>query len=155
MGDRLARAVAGIGPETDLSPYYAPQLADAKRRMFLSPQEANLYEHHLKNLWGPTGVDNADGSRSTLYQMSSTGPDGQTYNVPTVWNGQILQPDAAWNQAQSVGLSQFPSYSTPDAAEQRYQTMHDFMENDRGADTDIRRTSLVPNPLAWLWQGNK
>jgi hypothetical protein len=153
MGDRLLRAMAGMSP--DMSPYYGGQLTDAARRLFLSPQEKNLYEHHLQNLWGPTGVDNANGSRSTLYQMSYEGPDGRTYNVPTVWNGQILQPDAAWAQAQSAGLQNFPSYNNADAAEQRYQQIHNHMEWDQGADTDIRRANMIPNPLAWLWQGQK
>lgn len=136
---------------TDLADFYAPQLSDAKRRLFLSPQEAALYEHHLKNLWGPTGVDNPDGSRSTLFQMS-TDTGGQTYNMPTVYDGKILSPDAAFQRAQAIGLDRFPAYANTDAAERRYGQMHDQMENDRGADTDIRRASLLPTTLADLFK---
>lgn len=127
----------------DLADFYRPQLQDATRRLFLSPEERNLYEHHLKNLWGPTGVDNPNGSRSTLYQMS-TDVGGRTFNMPTVYDGQILHPDAAFERGAAGGLERWPSYPTQGAAEARYGQMHDQMENDRGADSDIRRLSFLP-----------
>ena len=136
---------------SDLANFYRPQLADAKRRLFLSPEEAALYERHLQNLWGPGGVDNPDGSRSTLFQMSQD-VGGRTYNMPTVYDGKILPPDAAFARAQAEGLSRFPSYASPAQAEQRYQQMHGQMEGDRGADTDIRRVSLLPSTLADMFR---
>jgi hypothetical protein len=134
----------------DLADFFAPQLQDAKRRLFLSPEEQNLYRHHLQNLWGPGGVDNPDGSRSTVYTMGTEGPDGRQYNVPTVYDGQILPPDAA--AARGVGGPvAFPSYPTPEAADARYMQMHDQMEKDAGADTDIRRMSFLPT-FGSLWR---
>lgn len=117
---------------------------DANAALQMTPQEQALYQRHLKNLWGNGGVDNPDGSRSTLFQMSTTGPDGQTYNMPTVYNGQILPPGAAYQQAQQQGLQTFPSYETPDQAESRYQQMHGFMDKDTSAYMDVRHGSLVP-----------
>jgi len=41
-------------------------LTAADAELKLSPQERSLYERHLTNLIGSGGVDNADGSRSTI-----------------------------------------------------------------------------------------
>jgi len=135
---------------SDLAEFFAPQLKDAQRRLFLSPEETNLYRHHLQNLWGPSGVDNADGSRSTVYSVSGEGPDGRTYNAPTVYDGKILPPDEALRRAFG-GPVQFPAYPTPEAADARYGQMHDQMERDRGADTDIRRMPFLPT-LSGFWK---
>ncbi len=102
----------------------------ANSALSLSPQEQELYQRHLSNLYGSGGVDNPhDGSRSTLYQMSF-GSNGKYYNVPTVYNGGILSPDDAIAAARSQGLANFPSYSSEEEAEARYQAMHDYMERD-------------------------
>jgi hypothetical protein len=102
---------------------------------------------HLANLWGPGGVDNPDGSRSSLYQVGFIGPDGRQYNVPSVYNGQILPPDDAIARAKQSGLSQFPSYATPQQAEARYQAMHDYMDRDTGDYFAIRRPDPTQNPI--------
>lgn len=101
--------------------------ADAEMR--LSPEERALYQRHLTNLWTDQGVDNPDGSRSTLYAMSAdTG--GRTYMLPTVYDGQILTPRQAFERAMASGISEFPSYPDHVAADARYRRMHDFMERD-------------------------
>ena len=84
---------------------------------------------HLTNLYGKGGVNNPDGSRSTLYQMTAE-INGKTYVLPTVWNGQILSPQQALQQAQQYGLDKFPSYGSEQEAEARYQQMHNYMERD-------------------------
>ncbi len=118
---------------------------DANKSLQMTPQEQAMYQRHLTNLWGEGGVNNPDGSRSTLYQMSTTGPNGQTYNMPTVYNGQILSPDAAYQQAQQQGLSNFPAYATPQQAEDRYGAMHNFMDKDTGDYFAVRGPgALVP-----------
>ena len=38
----------------------------AVKEMNLTPQEQNLYQHHLSNLLGPGKVNNPDGSTSTF-----------------------------------------------------------------------------------------
>ncbi len=114
----------------------------ANKSLGMNPQEQALYQRHLTNLWGSGGVDNPNGSRSSLFQMSTQGPDGRTYNLPTVYNGQILPPDAAYQQAQQQGLQNFPSYGSGDEAEARYQQMHGFMDKDTGAFFDVRRNPL-------------
>lgn len=114
----------------------------ANSALTMSPQEQAMYRRHLSNLWGNGGVDNPDGSRSTLYQMSTSGPDGRTYNLPTVYDGSLLQPDAAMGRAQQQGLGSFPSYPTPDAAEARYGQMHGYMDKDTAAYMDVRRNPL-------------
>lgn len=123
---------------------------EAASALDMTPQEKRLYERHLANLSGPGGVDNADGSRSTLFQMSIEHA-GKVYNVPTVWDGKILQPDDAIKQVEKEGWDAFPSYQTEQEAESRYQQMHDFMERDtqdyleekKRKDFDAR--SMFPN----------
>lgn len=116
----------------------------ATRQMFLSPQEQSLYARHLTNLWGNGGVNNPDGSRSSLYDVDFTGPDNRQYNVPSVYNGQILSPDAAIQRAFQSGLSQFPSYPSVDAAEGRYQAMHNYMDQDTGNYMGVARVNGYP-----------
>lgn len=102
----------------------------AMRDLSLTDQEANLYQHHLRNLYGPGKVFNENGSISTVYQMSVE-IGGKTYNIPTVWNGRILPADEALKQAKQVGLDVWPSYPSTAAAESRYQDMHKFMDLDQ------------------------
>lgn len=118
-------------------------LPQAQAAMDLSPQEQALYMRHITNLYGPGGVDNADGSRSTLYQGVEP-HDGKFYNVPTVWDGKIeTQPftrsdgstmdvanGTALNNVAKAGWGSFPSYPSPDQADARYDQMHGFMEKD-------------------------
>jgi hypothetical protein len=59
----------------------ASNLEAADKTLNLTPQERALYQRHLTNLNGPGGVDNPNGSRSTLFQMSFE-QDGKTYNIP-------------------------------------------------------------------------
>lgn len=98
----------------------------------LTPEEKYLYEYHLHNLQniGKGGVKNPDGTISTLRQMSIMGPDGKTYNIPTVWGGKILNSKDAAAKADEVGWSNFPSYPDWQTAEQRYSKMHPFLEQD-------------------------
>ena len=118
---RLLRGLAGAG-------FYGNRDA-AHAELKLSPQEMALYNRHLDNLYGSGGVTNADGSRSSLYQIT-TEIEGKNYVLPTVWDGKILSPEEAIDRAKQEGLETFPSYETEDEAEARYQKMHDFMEKD-------------------------
>jgi hypothetical protein len=113
----------------------------AMASMNLTPQEQNLYQRHLDVLNAGQGVQNPDGSTSTLYQTSAD-IDGKTYNFPTVWDGKILPPDQAIKRAiDEKGLNYWPSYSSPDAAEQRYNQMH------QGLALDITpSTAPIPSP---------
>jgi hypothetical protein len=101
----------------------------AVNEMNLRTQEQDLYKRHLKNLYGPGGVNNPDGSRSTLFQ-ASVEVGGKTYNIPTVWDGKILKADDALERAKKEGLDKFPSYSSQEEAEARYSQMHEYMEKD-------------------------
>lgn len=129
-------------------------LEAADKELHFTPQERALYERHLTNLVGKGGVNNPDGSRSTLFQTSFE-TDGKTYNVPTVWDGKILKPDEAIARARKEGLDKFPSYGTDEEAEARYEKMHTFMERDtgsylRGAEPNSKLTRdkivLAPTP---------
>jgi hypothetical protein len=119
----------------------------AMRAMNLTPQEQALYLRHLQNLYGAGGVDNPDGSRSSLYTMNVQMDDGRSYNIPSVYNGQILPPDrsvvdtrpSAIGNALALGLNNFPSYPSGFAAENRYQQMHNYMDRDTGAYFRSRR----------------
>lgn len=109
----------------------------------LSPQEQALYSRHLTNLNGPGGVDNSDGSRSTLYQAVQE-HGGKFYSVPTVWDGRReVEPytrqdgttmdvpnSTALGNVAKLGWDAFPSYTTPEEADSRYDQMHGYMERD-------------------------
>jgi hypothetical protein len=124
--------------ETQLKHYQA-----ADKALKLTPEEKALYYRHLENLWGNGGVDNPDGSRSSLYQAVEQGPGGQYHNIPTVWDGAILQPDQARKKVDAVGWDKFPAYETPEQADDRYMQMHDYMNRDTGDYFAVRG----PQPL--------
>lgn len=118
-------------------------LAAAHAALNLSPQEQALYQQHLTNLYGQGGVDNKDGSRSTLYQAVQE-HNGKFYNIPTVWNGKReVEPyttsdgtkmdvpnQTSLANVAKAGWNNFPSYNTPDEADARYDAMHKYMEQD-------------------------
>lgn len=116
----------------------------ANEALGFTRQEGDLYKRHLFNLYGSGGVDNPNGSRSSLYQ-SVQEHEGQYYNIPTVWNGKIETekwerptdkkvfdvPNAtALENVEKEGWNTFPSYATPTEADERYDQMHQFMELD-------------------------
>lgn len=101
--------------------------------MGLTPQESYLYQHHLDNLIGEGKVIQPNGDISTMLQVVVTGPDGKFYNIPTVWDGKILEPDAAQKQAAKIGWDKWPAYPTPEAADARYENMHRYLERDTAA----------------------
>jgi hypothetical protein len=134
-------ATTGPGVVTD------ENLNAADAAMQLTPQEKFLYQMHLKKMTGPGGVDNSDGSRSTLLQAVEE-HNGRYYNVPTVWNGKIetqkfTQPGTgkifdipnrtAMENIERTGWDKFPSYATPEEADARYEKMHAYLEKDTGA----------------------
>lgn len=119
------QAEVGLGGRAESSPY----LQKAESEMHLTPKEKDLYQLHLKNLRGPGGIDNPGGSRSTLSQTTIEA-DGRSFNVPTVWGGKRLKGDDLRKKIREVGLNSFPSYATEKEAEERYQEMHRFMEQD-------------------------
>ncbi len=96
----------------------------------LTPQERHLYKHHLDNIRNGKFVRNPDGSISTIYQ-TTVEIDGRTYNVPTVWDGQILdERDAIRRAFTEKGKDYWPSYPSENAAGARYNQMHDYMALD-------------------------
>jgi len=97
----------------------------------MTPEERDLYDRHLSNLWGTGGVDNPDGSRSTLFQ-AGTNVGGREYNIPTVYDGRKLPFDEALARAKQQGIDKFPSYPTVEASEARYDQMHGYMDRDTG-----------------------
>jgi hypothetical protein len=124
--DRPAlNALAGQDPNIlDTVPNYKSALEKLK----LNEQEQFLYQLHAQNL-AAGGVANPKGGTSTLFAATFE-IGGKTYVIPTVWNGQILQPDQALAQAKAIGLDKFPSYGSEDEAEARYDAMHGYMEKD-------------------------
>lgn len=121
-------------------------MRQATKELGLTEQEQNLYSMHLNNLYGDGGVNNPDGSRSTLYQ-SVQEHNGSYYSIPTVWDGKretepytredgktFDVPNAtSLANVDKVGWDKFPSDSDPQALDDRYQQMHDYMEQDMPA----------------------
>ena len=56
---------------------------------------------------------------------------GRHYNLPTVWDNKIVDPDEAMARSEATGLDKFPSYGSPEEAERRYDDMHQYMEQDQ------------------------
>lgn len=123
-------------------------LPQATAQLGLTPQEQSLYQHHLDNLWGGGRVLQPGGAVSTMLQAVVTGPDGNYYNIPTVWDGKALSVGQARQRAAEAGWSRWPSYSTPEEADNRYERMHSYMEQDTAA-------WLQQNPDASVTQSKK
>jgi hypothetical protein len=102
----------------------------ATQAMTLTPQEQYLYQHHLRNLWGNGRVDQPNGDISTMLQAVVTGPDGRFYNIPTVWSGQVVPVPIARQMAEAAGWENWPAYPTPEAADARYEGMHQYIDQD-------------------------
>lgn len=110
-----------------------PKSMTAMRGLDLTPQEMNLYRHHLEHLapgerfQSRNELGQPEGTTSTVYQMT-TEQDGKVYNVPTIWHGKRLSPRDA---RKYIGkLSNWPSYSSEEEAQRRYDEMHGAMELD-------------------------
>ena len=122
----------------------------ARRDLNLSPQEQNLYQHHLANLAGNGKVVQPNGDISTILQQSVE-RDGRTYNVPTVWDGKQLPPSDATARAAAAGWDKWPSYGTREEAEIRYGFMHDYMNQDvegyLAANAPPQKPTAPPSPI--------
>ena len=111
---------------------------EANDKLKMNAQEQFLYGLHRRNAVGSGGVDNPDGSRSSLKQMS-VNIGGKVYNLPTVWNGKALDPKKPAEMAEikknveALGLDNFPSYKTEAEAEKRYNDMHKYIDKDMQA----------------------
>lgn len=108
-------------------------LPQATRDFGLTPEEQHLYQHHVYNMNNGMEVRQPDGSVSTILQAVVDGPNGKFYNIPTVWGGEVLPiPEALQAVQQTGGLEKWPSYATPEEADQRYMAMHGYMDRDIG-----------------------
>ena len=104
-------------------------LADAKRDLGLNAQEQNLYRFHLSNLSGFGKVQNADGTISTIRDVTVE-RDGRTYVIPSIWEGRQLPADQAIARAGAQGWDKWPSYDSQQAADARYESIHRYMDRD-------------------------
>lgn len=111
-----------------------PRSLAAINKLKLTPEEMNLYRHHLMNMKPGRWIKQPDGSTSTVIQRSEDGQDfgglaGQAYNFPSVWHGKELRGDPLWDAVQP--MNQWPHYDTYEEADQRYMgQMHPAMELD-------------------------
>jgi hypothetical protein len=84
---------------------------NSRRNHLAEPQQAPMdpiLRHHYSNLANNTAVENDDGSWSTVYttQVDLPNAEGQRIPtlIPTVWDGSILEPDAAVKRALESGI---------------------------------------------------
>ena len=101
----------------------------------MTPQERNLYQHHARNLVKLDqggGFTQPSGDVSTVLQRVVGPIKRKYYSIPSVWGGKQLDQDASMRQAfDSRGPDYWPSYPTPEAADERYlKYMHPIMERD-------------------------
>lgn len=62
-----------------------------------------IWLHHQKNVDEGTYVKNDDGSISTVY-TTIMGDGEYEYLIPQVWDGEILEPEQAWDRAMASGI---------------------------------------------------
>ena len=96
-----------------------------------SPAEF-MYAHHAREL-AKGGVQNPAGGVSTYYGMTAPDESGRQRMVPTVWNGQILPPPVAYDQARMQGLWRYPGSFSPTRTLYNYMNdpaQHPRMEKD-------------------------
>lgn len=122
---------------------FEDNLDQAKTALNLNAQEQALYQRHLSNLKGEGGVDNPDGSRSSLKNITVES-DGKTYVLPTVYDGKIVSEEDAWKRAKTH-LSDFPAYASEAEAAARYTKMHEFMDKDTANFMEARRQNPFGN----------
>ena len=115
---------------------------DAKRRLFLSPQEQNMYQLHLHNLWSDDGYSHPDGGRSTYY-MTPHEENGRVYALPGVAEGRLLDRSESVDRARQQGLDNFPSYGSHEELNQRYGDLHQAMEKDTNDWEQVRSGPLM------------
>lgn len=101
----------------------------------LSKQEQNLYNHHLYNLRhldGGGGFTQPTGEVSTVLQRVVGPIKGKYYSIPSVWDGRALNEMESAGQAFGLfGTDYWPSYPTPEAADDRYLNyLHPIMDRD-------------------------
>lgn len=109
----------------------------------LNQQENNLYLHHQNNLETGKAVQNADGSVSTVRQITVE-RGGKTYNIPTVWDGKILSNQDAIKRAGQEGWDKWPSYKSDKEAQARYDQMHQVM----GKQVETGYVDVTPNKVS-------
>lgn len=126
----------------------AKNFNDASNILALTKQEKNLYQYHLNNLTGSGGVDNPDGSRSTVKGMTVE-MDGKTYVIPSIYKGKELTTDQAIENAKRIGIDSFPSYDQQDLADIRYRAIHDYFDKDVKDLQDYRKSSKPSNQNPW------
>jgi hypothetical protein len=102
-------------------------LRSQKPRLKFTPEEMFLYNHHIRNLQAG-GVPN-QGGLSTIFNITAEF-GGKHFVLPTVWDNQIIPPEAAIARAREVGLEKFPSYKSEKEAKRRYNELHLFMSKD-------------------------
>jgi len=152
--DAVQRGTLAARNELQTGPRSEDSAAQAATDLKLTPQEQALYARHVTNLHSAGGVDNADGSRSTLYQAVQE-HDGKFYSIPTVWGGKIetekfttasgkvmdVPNKTAIANVAKEGWDKFPSYASADEADARYEAMHKYMEQDTKRFMDARDAS--------------
>ena len=102
-----------------------------------------MHQHHAREL-ARGGVRNSDGI-STYYGMTVPDESGRQRMVPSVWGGQILNPDAAYSRAQMEGLWRYPGSFSPTRTLYNYlndPAQHPRMEQD--TEDYLRRNQLAP-----------
>lgn len=160
--DWASSKIMGVG--AGWAPPAKNYLTEATTRLGLNQQEQYLYQTHLKNLYGSGGVDNVDGSRSTLMQ-AVVEHDGKYYSIPTVWGGkiltekndkgQIVPTQEAIANVENVGWDRFPSYDSPDQADKRYSQIHGYLEKDTKSYSDQRQNNALSDAARFMSESTR
>ena len=96
-----------------------------------NPDEQSVLDYHRQNLFGGTGMKNADGSITT-FKGTVVGLDDGYAILPTYWHGQVREVPDAVRFAMRSGIK-FPRYKTLQDALSAERRLHSVMESDVSA----------------------
>ena len=112
--------------------YYVQYESDAR-----SARIDNLTKHHLQNLANGTSLDRGNGDVSTIF-TSQFEQDGNTYIIPTIWDGKELDFEEAKKRAFDEGVFEvFDSREAADAFDYMIHNENPVFQQEFGGRMEI------------------
>lgn len=107
-----------------------------------SPQERRLVEYHRETLRMNEQLDDEKGT-TTVYITGVQGPDGREYLIPGYFAGQRQSPEASALRASLIGWDKYPSYKSPEEAQNAVNRLHTVIEGDMVDDGTVMHPAKV------------
>jgi hypothetical protein len=105
------------------------------------PRMQPLIDHSNANVINGQTVHNKDGSESSILTASFTLDNGKTIVVPTIWDGQKLEPRAALDRAMASGVK-WPTFDSDAEAQAADVKMHELWKQPTKADRRAQKSAF-------------